>query len=366
MNSTYTLNEGNDALNRVLLMMRYDLSKTLSENIVVEQDWPSQEDYELKKYQKGEYENLTRKYVDKTATTFRGPDGRIKSTATSPKLLKGIQKFDAPTISEVLLKTRELLFTPEGMTAQIVLSVLGAEIGLPIAFQILDIAIIINDFSIMVEKWKKSNYKPWSWEWFEYQYNNNEGFALVLEDILILATVGFGRLVGKGAKEAWNYFKPFSKKIPKLIESVEKEIATKIPFIKKLPKKISSFCESKINELRKGLNLLKSPKQAVRSVAKQTPKAIAAGVLNYGFLVFFDKYILPKLSGGEKEITELLPSVQENKALIELFEKNNPNYFPNKIKKIEIVSNNKRPDYFKIDGKNYDLIDSKKYKLKQI
>jgi hypothetical protein len=37
MNATYTLTEGNDALNRVLLMMRYDLGKTLDENIVLEQ-----------------------------------------------------------------------------------------------------------------------------------------------------------------------------------------------------------------------------------------------------------------------------------------------------------------------------------------
>jgi hypothetical protein len=37
MNTTYTLTEGNESLNRVLLMMRYDLGKTLSENIVLEQ-----------------------------------------------------------------------------------------------------------------------------------------------------------------------------------------------------------------------------------------------------------------------------------------------------------------------------------------
>jgi hypothetical protein len=37
MNATYTLTEGNDALNRALLMMRYDLSKTLNENVVLEQ-----------------------------------------------------------------------------------------------------------------------------------------------------------------------------------------------------------------------------------------------------------------------------------------------------------------------------------------
>jgi hypothetical protein len=37
MNTTYTLTEGNDALNKVLLMMRYDMGKTLSENIILEQ-----------------------------------------------------------------------------------------------------------------------------------------------------------------------------------------------------------------------------------------------------------------------------------------------------------------------------------------
>jgi len=37
MNTTYTLTEGNDALNRVLLMMQYELGKTLNENVVLEQ-----------------------------------------------------------------------------------------------------------------------------------------------------------------------------------------------------------------------------------------------------------------------------------------------------------------------------------------
>ena len=77
MNATYTLTEGNDALNRVLLMMRYDLGKTLDE-----QKTPTDKD--LKKYQQGEYENATRKYVDNTSTTFRGEDGGQKTTATSP------------------------------------------------------------------------------------------------------------------------------------------------------------------------------------------------------------------------------------------------------------------------------------------
>ena len=361
MNATYTLTEGNDALNRVLLMMQYELGKTLDE-----QKKPTDKD--LKKFKDNERYNNTQKFADNTAVSLRGPDGKRMSTGTSPKMLHGIQRyeFEAPTLSEVLLKTREVLFTPGGMTAQIVLSILGAEIGLPVVFEILDIAIIINDMSIMVDNWKTSKYKPWTWEWFEYQYNNNKGFVLVLEDIAILLTLGFGKLVGKGAKAAWRYFKPLTKDAVKMIEVVEKGIAEKTPFIKKLPKKISSFCERKINQLKKGIELLKTPKQAARSVVRQMPKAVAAGVLNYGFLIFFDKYIIPKLVGGKTETTDLIPTAQENKALIDYLVWNNSQYFPNGIKQIAIVSGkDKKMGYFKIDGIIYVLTDPKNYKLKK-
>jgi hypothetical protein len=218
----------------------------------------------------------------------------------------------------------------------------------------------------MVKNWKSSEHKPWTWEWFEYQYNNNEGFVLVLEDIAILLTLGFGKLVGKGAKAAWRYFKPLTKDVAKMVEVVEKGIAEKTPFIKKLPKKISSFCESKINELKKGIELLKTPKQAVKSVVRQIPKSVAAGVLNYGFLIFFDKYIMPKLVGGKTETTDLIPTAQENKVLIDYLWYNNPQYFPKGIKQISIVSGkDKKMGYFKINGDVYVLTDPKNFKLKK-
>jgi hypothetical protein len=83
MNATYTLTEGNDALNRVLLMMQYELGKTLDEQKI-----PTDKDIE--KYKRGEYENATRKYVDNTAVSLRGPDGKRMSTGTSPKMLKDL------------------------------------------------------------------------------------------------------------------------------------------------------------------------------------------------------------------------------------------------------------------------------------
>lgn len=77
MNTTYTLTEGNDAVNRALLMMRYDLRKTLTEQKI-----PTDKD--LKQFQQDEYQNATRKYVDKTSTSFKGPDGKQKTTSTGP------------------------------------------------------------------------------------------------------------------------------------------------------------------------------------------------------------------------------------------------------------------------------------------
>jgi len=63
MNATYTLTEGNDALNRALLMMNYDMSKTLSENVVLEQpeeksDTPYNKEL-MRKYNKPSTVNMT-------------------------------------------------------------------------------------------------------------------------------------------------------------------------------------------------------------------------------------------------------------------------------------------------------------------
>ena len=42
-------------------------------------------DIDVKQLNKDEYENATRKYVDKTAVSFKGLDGKKKSTATFQK-----------------------------------------------------------------------------------------------------------------------------------------------------------------------------------------------------------------------------------------------------------------------------------------
>jgi hypothetical protein len=221
MKQKYTLIEGNDALNKTLLMMRYDVSKTLNENINVVE--------------------IT--YINEGIT------------------------IDASTISELLLDAREYLFTTGGMTAQIVLSILGAEIGAPIAFAILDIAIIINDFSIMVKNWKDTEYTPWTWEWFTFHWENNKGFQMVIEDLGLLLGMGLTRLVGKGSKYAWKHLKSMSKNSEKLVLLAEKEILKKEPFIKKLPNYEELVAGARETLGKQGISL---PENTISFESKQT------------------------------------------------------------------------------------------------
>jgi hypothetical protein len=114
MNTTYTLTEGNDALNRVLLMMRYEMGKTLDEQKI-----PTDKD--LKKYQQGEYENATRKYVDNTAVSLRGPNGKRMSTGTSPI----VRKIYHGTAEEFFEGLREAAYSWSGIAVDLFLTGLG-------------------------------------------------------------------------------------------------------------------------------------------------------------------------------------------------------------------------------------------------
>jgi hypothetical protein len=182
MNGTYTLTEGNDALNRVLLMMQYELGKTLDEQKI-----PTDKD--LKKYQQGEYENATRKYVDNTATTFRGPDGRQKTTATSPKITKDLN-IKKLTFDEFMEQYRENLFSIPGMAIEAFLT--ATEFGaVPV--------VAAWGFLLWYDVKKGIDTGNWVWE------------NLII-DVLMVASAGLlgfglkaiatsGKLAGKGLSE---------------------------------------------------------------------------------------------------------------------------------------------------------------------
>ena len=126
MNVTYTLTEGNDALNRVLLMMQYELGKTLDEQKI-----PTDKD--IKKSMDAERYNNTQKFVDNTAVSFRGPDGRQKTTGTSPKVLNIQKPAFHMTLDEFMEGYRDTLTHPVMVGLEVALTSTGVGVGAVVA-----------------------------------------------------------------------------------------------------------------------------------------------------------------------------------------------------------------------------------------
>jgi hypothetical protein len=376
MNSTYTLNEGNDALNRVLLMMRYDLSKTLSENIVVEQKIPTDKDIE--KYQKGEYENATRKYVDKTATTFKGPDGRLKSTATSPKMLKDLPA-SSMTLDEFMEGYRETLNHP---------AMIGLEIFLVSSGY--GVAAVVAAYSVLLVYDIYKGVTTGEWDWLNIIFDI---LAIVSGGVLTRPLV----TIMKSAKnlklntidkvltylsktKLWTKISGFLessidilKRMSNGIDEFFKWISEKtgFKFVKNIPSKVKQFLNWIINTLSNFVKKVgKTAKGVVSPTEKTTVKKAAIGGVSIGSAFYvFEKKILPfikKLSDEEKIVKR-----GQNKYVdvyIDEIQKQNVNFFPKKINQIVFITN---PDdtlnRMTINNNDYQFVNSDiNYKVKKI
>lgn len=291
MNSTYTLNEGNDALNRVLLMMRYDLSKTLSENIVVEQKIPTDKDIE--KYQKGEYENATRKYVDKTATTFKGPDGRLKSTATSPKMLKDLPA-SSMTLDEFMEGYRETLNHP---------AMIGLEIFLVSSGY--GVAAVVAAYSVLLVYDIYKGVTTGKWDWLNIVFDilaivsggvlsrplttimksaKNLKLNTIDKVLTYLSKTKLWTKISGFLNSSINILKRMSNGIDKFFKWISEKTGFK--FAKNIPSKVKQFFNWIINTLS---NFVKS----VVSPTKKTTvkKAAIGGTIAGGSIYGIDKSI---------------------------------------------------------------------------
>jgi hypothetical protein len=359
-------------------MMRYDLTKTLSEQKI-----PT--DKEIEQLKRDEFENNTRKYVDKTAVSFRGPDGKKISTATFPKITK---KIDSKTFSEWLLSVREFFFTPEGATLQVVLSIAGAEIGAPILFLILDGAIIINDAYMMVRDWDENGPKIPSyfpnletnpiflnglWEWFKFHFTNNIGFQNLIIDIAAILIPGGIFKLGKATlKSASKMFKLLIEKFgPNFMKNFVSFLEKFKPKTDGLPKELGSWVDKKYSEITKAIELWKTPSKAIKTVLK--PKrltfAVGAGAGTYTLVKWFESKseAITKFFESNPEKNEiLLTSDLENPTTKELInaiiDENpklfNPNFKPKSFK-VDMVKkgNQLYPQYYIINGVKYSPVD---------
>jgi hypothetical protein len=372
-----------ELLERIHLMMNYDLSKTCTENtsVITEQISSATRGSEF------------RMQIPSMPTDYLGSGGGFERSqyANMPKekyyeTLNTLPKVDGSSVSDVLLETRELFFSTGGIVAQVVLSILGAEIGAVQIFEFLDIAIFINDLTLMAQEWRQENLQPWSKEWFAFHLEDGpgqsgpykNGFLRTLEDLLLVVSGGIFKLAGKGAKEIYGLVMgKFGRNIGEVLGRVSSYFTSHKGFLNKLPKKIGDWGKSKIAATERALNLLKKPKEAVGSVVKNVPKAAIGGVLAYGFDYVFRNYILPESEGKMKKfkdsktqevmnlISEISPEMLES--LGTTLRSQNPTLFPSKIKKIQIVSDkNNKFVKFIIDGSEYGIIDQKNYLLKKL
>ena len=360
----YTLEEGLDSLDRIKLLMEYSLSKTASENVLSLSE------------QENELAMDRRLGIERRNMQALGYNPSSSSDMRKYRESIGAGGIEAATISEGLLKAREFFFTPSGMTIQIVLSIVGAPIGLPVVFSILDVAIFINDFSIMIKNWKPyaenstslmiSDIKSYEQNWFIHHWNNNHGFQLVIEDLLILITGGVFKLVGLGAKHAYKIFvnRTAAKGVSKVAGEASAKLVEKKAKIKLLPKPLANWAEKKVNNLNQGIDMLKIPQKAKTSI-KSLPKAGVMGALTYGFAHWLEKN-LHRVDNNN--VIELSKFNLDDKNTIDMMLENNPKLFPTGIKVFKIKFNNDRTkiEKFIIDGKNYVFIDEPNYILKRI
>jgi len=157
--------------------------------------------------------------------------------------------------SEALLDARTFMFSGWGLGAQIVLSIAGAEIGAPIILGVIDGAIVLNDLYLFDRN--GAHISPpddvrdkGPWECFKWSLVNNPDFLRVVEDVILIATLG----VVRGAPA----------------------------IIRFLSKKYDGFLSEKSSTLKRVIeyfdNLQFSPSRAGRAIGK-LPKALYISAL---------------------------------------------------------------------------------------
>jgi len=377
MNTTYTLTEGNDALNRVLLMMQYELGKTLDEQKI-----PTDKD--IQKHLDAEYYNNTQKFVDKLAVAYTDFNGIRRSTATSPKVLKIQKPAFHMTLDEFMEGYRETLTHPVMVGLEVALTSTGVGV----------VAVVAAYTALLAyDVYKGVVNKDWNW-------------LNIVFDVLGIVSSGVisGTLrpIMKGAQglklnslgkvltylsktKIWAEIKPLLQGGISLLKSISKGIWKSLEWIsrktgfrqlKVAGKSVEVMIHNIIYNIEEFLkSLVKKTVKFLEPGAKATLKqAVARGVISAGFAaalplgisVVYDKLIKPRLKGGTFEYTQLNP--EDNNFLREYYVKNNKEYFPNGINKIEFVSDKEKnfTTKLRIDGKMYQIVDELKYKLKKI
>lgn len=339
MNATYTLTEGNEALNRVLLMMRYDLNKTLVENVVLEQ-MPDSEDVKEKPEYGGKIQKISQKSFPAKEMTLDEFMEDFRESLSHPVMI-GLEVFLLSTgvgVGGVVASYVALLAYDvyKGVTT-------GNWDWLNIFFEVLAIvsAGVLNKPLIPILRAAKS-------------LNLN-----TLDKVLkFLSKTKIWSKIKSFLNSGVNILKSFSKNINKFF----KWLSQKTGF--KFPTAVITKIQGVLNNIINGIfNFLKS---VVEPFSKVGTKQAVKRAVGWGtFTYFLKEKIVPYLKGLSNEKTIIKRGVDKGQdEVLDIFEKENKNLFKNKINQMIIVTNS---DYTLnmviINDKEYELLNN--YKLKQ-
>jgi len=215
----------NEILKRVKLLMEYDTSMTLNENLVLIENpplYPTTFTHPSDKTQTnlpGYRDINSGKYVStRQSNPVKPSDFGLREWPTIPTpsntVLEIVGKDIIATLKctkafyvdlskgEVRLAIRDardfFMETFTGALIDIFVSIAGIEVGGPILMEILEVLFTVNDYGYYLESKNKPEHQTpaeikGGWEKFKWQFLNNEDFSRLMVDLMVVATRGVVR-----------------------------------------------------------------------------------------------------------------------------------------------------------------------------
>jgi hypothetical protein len=192
-------------------------------------------------------------------------------------------------LSNAILDLRSFMFSGWGIAAQLVVGVLGAEVGAPVALEYIDGIIMANDLIIFARQGMNDVEKfPTTWDEFKDLLETNPDFLRVAEDALILTTMGVGKLVGKAAKGAGRVIKGLRGKFPKFrlfTMAISKALRGLKSFLLKAPKFFQKYLRSNVHFIDRLISFFEKKSLSTSKISRMIGKIpLATG---YGLLGIF-------------------------------------------------------------------------------
>lgn len=216
------------------------------------------------------------------------------NTTKIKKLTKNVYKLDdgeslyvnlkKGEFSEALLDLRSIMFSGWGLFTQVVVGLVGSEIGAPIALELIDDAIILNDIYIFIKESEQGDIPQTPKglnpkDSFVWLLHNSQSFERVVQDIMIVATMGAVRSTSGIIK----YFEKNSNSFAIVIQYLRKISSTIKNSVGKIPGQFGKSLTQKsgyVDAAVKKLEEMKGSSNVYVRSASKLPTAVYVGALS--------------------------------------------------------------------------------------